>query len=99
MDVYGGKVSEQTLKVLASMPQEDARAWYMKACCLSLMHENDALKMKAAKSAFGEGTVFDEVMRCLEECFALRPDLVRVAALDSDINEEALKEVLKVWVL
>jgi hypothetical protein len=99
MDVYGGKVSEQTLKVLASMPQEDARAWYMKACCLSLMHENDALKMKAAKSAFGEGTVFDEVMRCLEECFALSPDLVRVAALDSDINEEALKEVLKVWVL
>lgn len=99
MDVYGGKVSEQTLTVLASMPQEDARAWYMKACCLSLMHENDALKMKAAKSAFGEGTVFDEVMRCLEECFALRPDLVRVAALDSDINEEALKEVLKVWVL
>lgn len=99
MDVYGGKVSEQTLKVLASMPQEDARAWYMKACCLSLMHENDALKMRSVKSASGEGTVFDEVMRCLEECFALRPDLVRVAALDSDINEEALKEVLKVWVL
>ena len=99
MDVYGGTVSEKTLKVLESMPAENARAWYMKACCLSLMHENDALKMKSAKASSGQRNVFDEVVECLERCFALRPSLVKVAALDSDINEEALKTVLKVRVL
>ena len=99
MGLYGGAVSERTLTVLESMPADDARAWYMKACCLSLMHENDALKMKAAKAYSGEGDVFGEVVGCLEKCFALRPGLVGVAALDSDINEEALKTVLKVRVL
>ncbi len=99
MDVYGREVTDRTLAVLDSMSEDDARVWYMKACCLSLMYENDWLKMKAAEMPSGKGRVFDEAVRCLERCFALSPGMTSVAALDADINEEALKAVLKVLVL
>lgn len=97
MDMFVRNVGPSTLEMIGRLPEDEALTWYLRARCLSMMYESDALKMKAAET--GGIPVYEETGRCLRECIARDEGFVRTASLDSDINEDVLKEVLGVYVL
>lgn len=98
MDMYTGNVGAATLEVIASMPEDDAMRWYLKARALCILCDDSVGRMKSMADAEGV-IVYDEVKNCLKKCFGIDPSLVQRAVLDKGINEFALKEVLGVYVL
>ena len=69
------------------------------ARCLCMLYGNDMSDMTTLEYASTGQTVYGYVKDCLAGCFAADPEFRKVAVLDGDINEYALKEVLGVFVL
>lgn len=86
MDMLSDKVDESTLEVLASMPEDDAFTWYLKARAHCIMNPDEFYADKY-------------VVECLGKCFEIDEGMEAVAKFDSRISEYALKEVLGVFVL
>ena len=99
MDMYSGSVDEDTLEEVCGLPEEDALTWYLRARCLCMLYGNDMSDMTTLEYASTGQTVYGYVKDCLAGCFAADPEFRKVAVLDGDINEYALKEVLGVFVL
>lgn len=98
-DMYSGKVGDQTLAALNELPDSDALTWLLRARYHCVRCGGDLSVMKSEKVAYSGKTIYDEVVRCLKESFALDNSLVQVAVLDAGIDEYALKEALGVYVL
>ncbi len=99
MDMYSGTVDEDTVEDVCGLPEEDALTWYLKARCLCMLYGNDMADMTTLEYGSAGQTVYGYVKDCLARSFAADPELSKVAVLDGDINEYALKEVLGVFVL
>ena len=99
MDMYSGSVDEDTLEDVCGLPEEDALTWYLRARCLCMLYGNDMSDMTTLEYASTGQTVYGYVKDCLAGCFAADPEFRKIAVLDGDINEYALKEVLGVFVL
>lgn len=99
MDMCCGTVDEGTFKTLDALPEDDAVAWYLKACCLCILYGNDMADLTTERYAGSSRTAYEDVKAFLEEAFRLDSGLADAAVLDGDINEYALKEVLGVFIL
>lgn len=99
MEMYTGAVSDLTLDTIDGMPEDDAMTWYLKARALSKIYDNSVSKLRSVRLDGHGESAYETVKACLRRCFDLDDSLVGAAALDADINEFALKEVLGVYVL
>lgn len=97
MDIYTGDISEETMKTLELLPQDEAVTWYLKAVANAVRYENKTYDMQQERTA--DGTVYDTVRNCLIRCFEADSSFAAAAGMDSDVNEDALKDVLGVIVL
>lgn len=98
-DMFSGKVDERTLAALNELPDAEALTWLLRARYYCVRCEGDLSVLKSERSADSGKTLYEEVVRCLKECFAIDSSLVQVAVLDAGIEEYALKEALGVYVL
>ena len=98
-DMYSGKVDDRTFAALDELPDADALTWLLRARCHCVRCDCDLSVMKSETVEGTDRTVYEEVVRCLKECFAIDNSLVQVAVLDAGIDEYALKEALGVYVL
>lgn len=99
MDMYEEVTDAGTLDKIRRMEGDDAMALYLTARYYSIMNENKTARMKDTFPEDIGCSVYDEVKRCLKECFGMEPSFRSMAVVDSGINEDALKDVLGVLVL
>ena len=92
-------MSEETVKVLDGMPQDEAMTWFLRARAYCMMYGNESWEMQGAVLEGSGQTVYNHALECLRMCFELDPTMIPVAKFDSEINEYVVKEVLGVYVL
>ena len=93
MDIYTGEVDSETFAALAELSDEDPYKWYLNALALCVLYDNDMADMQGSREG-ASCSVYEEVKQSLAESFRLDPAMKDLAAIDGDINEYALKEVI-----
>lgn len=86
MDMYSNEITEKTMAVFDEMSEDDAMMWYLKACCICILADDDLSKM---------GQAYD----CLRKSFSIDPKMKSPAVMEAGINDVVLKDVLGVQVL